>query len=158
VGTPGGVGYSGPLAGANPGAGTARPPPSEHRLSAFAGRGWSPVSSNKARACCCRTSCRPPSPIAAEACIPAVFTCMSVHRGPSKGRLPEVRGRTGAQAAGAAYASCRSGALYLVPFFKATYRKDPSSSVNKIGGDRSILAEGWKLSVVVGTIKHFLVI
>jgi hypothetical protein len=37
------------------------------------GRDWSPVSSNKARGYCCRTSCRPPGPIAAGACSPAVF-------------------------------------------------------------------------------------
>jgi hypothetical protein len=49
------------------------------------GRDWSPVSSNKARGYCCRTSCRPPSPIAAEACSPAVFTCVSVHRKPAPG-------------------------------------------------------------------------
>jgi hypothetical protein len=49
------------------------------------GRGWSPVSSNKARGCCCRTSCQPPSPIAAEACSPAAFACKSVHREPTPG-------------------------------------------------------------------------
>ena len=45
------------------------------------------MSSNKARGYCCRTSCRTSSPIAAEACSPAVFACtgMSVHREPTPG-------------------------------------------------------------------------
>jgi hypothetical protein len=34
------------------------------------GRGWSPVSSYKARGYCCRTPCRPSSRTAAEACKP----------------------------------------------------------------------------------------
>jgi hypothetical protein len=68
------------------------------------GRDWSPVSSNKARGCCCQTSCRPPSPIAAGACSPAVFT----HTWYIASRPPEVRCRTGAGAAGASYASHRS--------------------------------------------------
>jgi hypothetical protein len=46
---------------------------------------WSPVSSNKARGCCSRTLCRPSSSIAAGACSPALFTCMSVHREPAAG-------------------------------------------------------------------------
>jgi hypothetical protein len=51
-------------------------------------RDWSPVSSNKACGYCCRTSCRPSSPIAAEACSSAVFT----HTWCSASRLPpEVR-------------------------------------------------------------------
>jgi hypothetical protein len=37
------------------------------------GRDWSPVTSNKARGYCCRTFCRPPSDIVAEAFSPAVF-------------------------------------------------------------------------------------
>jgi hypothetical protein len=67
-------------------------------------RDWSPVSSNKARGCCCRTSCRPLSPIAAEARSPAVFAHIAyvVHREPTPG-LPEVRGWAGAGAAGASF-------------------------------------------------------
>ena len=51
------------------------------------GRDWSPVPSNKARGCCCRTSCRPSNP--------AVFA----HTLHSASRLLEIRGRAGAQAA-----------------------------------------------------------
>jgi hypothetical protein len=53
------------------------------------GRDWSPVSSNKPRGYCCRTSCRPSSPIAAGACSPAVFA----HMWHIASRLPEARGR-----------------------------------------------------------------
>jgi hypothetical protein len=74
------------------------------------GRDWSPVSSNKARGCCCRTSCRPPSPIAAEACSPAVFA----HACCIASQLPGVRGRAGAQAAGAPYASYRPGLFFFI--------------------------------------------
>jgi hypothetical protein len=73
------------------------------------GRDWSPVSSNKARGYCCRTSCRPSSPIAAGACSPAVFACAWC----IAGRLPKARGRAGAGAAGASYVSSRSGAMQL---------------------------------------------
>jgi hypothetical protein len=66
-------------------------PPTSH------GRDWSPVSSKKNRGYCCRTSCRPPSPIAAGACSPAVFARMWY----IASRLPGVRGRAGAGAAGA---------------------------------------------------------
>jgi hypothetical protein len=66
------------------------------------GRDWSPVSSDKARGCCCRTSCRPPSPIAAGACSPAVFA----HMWRIASRPPGARGRAGAGAAGASYTSC----------------------------------------------------
>jgi hypothetical protein len=53
------------------------------------GRDWSPVSSNKARrGYCCRTSCRPSSPIAAEACSPAVcgiYVYVVAHHEPTPG-------------------------------------------------------------------------
>jgi hypothetical protein len=54
---------------------------------------------------------RPLSPIAAGACSPAVFTCTWY----SASRLPEVRGRACAQAAGASYASYRSGSMHKSP-------------------------------------------
>jgi hypothetical protein len=55
-----------------------------------------------------RASESPFPTIAAEACNPAVFT----HMWYSAGRLPEVRGRAGAQAASASCASCRSNSTY----------------------------------------------
>jgi hypothetical protein len=71
------------------------------------GRDWSPVSSNKARGYCCRTSCRPPRPIVAEACSPAVFA----HTWYIASRIPEARGRAGAGTASASYGSSRSGSI-----------------------------------------------
>jgi hypothetical protein len=62
------------------------------------GRDWSPVSSNKQSPWLLLSNNRRPlSPIAAEACSPAVFTCTWY----SASRLPEVRGRACAQAASA---------------------------------------------------------
>jgi hypothetical protein len=60
------------------------------------------VPSNKARGYCCRTSCRPSSPIAAEACSPAVFTCMLVHRERAGSRRPGAGLAPGPQALPAA--------------------------------------------------------
>jgi hypothetical protein len=75
------------------------------------GRDWSPVSSNKARGYCCRTSCRPPeSPPSSIAARRYLRVCRCIASLP-----PEVRGRAGARAASASYASCRSDSLYTDP-------------------------------------------
>jgi hypothetical protein len=68
-----------------------------------------PTPEVRGRACAlCRGRKRLAVPIAAEARSPAVFTCTWY----SASRPPEVRGRACAQAAGASYASCRSGSIY----------------------------------------------
>jgi hypothetical protein len=62
---------------------------------------WSPVSSNKARGYCCRTSCRPPSPMphCSRGVQPGGIYAHVVHREPTPGGPGDHRGRAGAGAA-----------------------------------------------------------
>jgi hypothetical protein len=66
-----------------------------------------------------------------QPCSPAVLT----HTWYSASRLPEVRGRACAQAAGASYASYRSDSLYnnLNPFQRPTAPADHSSAIWVVG-------------------------
>jgi hypothetical protein len=75
-----------------------------------------PVSSNKARGCCCRTTGDQLQPGRAARRYLRARRC-------SASRLPGARGRACAQAACASYASCRSGSIciyiYILPGYFA---------------------------------------